>query len=49
MEDIIEIIKKRLPPGSVIPKPESVSEFRIKDWKGEGADEKLAYIHPQPC
>ena len=46
MEDIIETIKKRLPPGTVIPKPESVSEFRIKDWKGEGDDEELAYIIP---
>jgi hypothetical protein len=45
MEDIVALLKS-LPVGTLIPKPEAVSEFRIKGWVDSRDGEALAYTIP---
>lgn len=45
MQEIVALLKN-LPVGTVIPKPEAVSEFRINGWVDSTDGEALAYIIP---
>jgi len=45
MQDIVAMLKS-LPVGTLIPKPEAVTEFRIKGWVDSPDGGALAYIIP---
>lgn len=44
--DIVQVIRERIPPGTVIPKPRATQPHRVKGWARRRGEPALVYLIP---